>query len=419
MQRKSLVIAAIAGLMALSACGGGTTAGTTTTTGGDTASSSAPATVTDVTLTVWAPQEDQVDDSSWLPVEEAAFAKAHPEYNITWKNSIVSEGDAGTSVKTDPSAAADVYLFANDQLGTLVDASAVGVLSPDVAEAVKASTSEVMVNSVTGTDGQIYGVPFTANTWFLYYDKSKVTDEDAKSLDTLLTKGKVAFPLSNGWYIASFYAGAGGTLFGPNGNDESAGIDFSGDKATAVTKYLVNLAKNKNFINDDNGQGLAGIGKDVVAFFSGSWDAENVKKALGDNYGAAQPPTFDLDGTATQMKAFAGSKAVAYNPNSKNPEAAVAFAGFLGSADAQKAHFELRGVIPADNSLASDAAVAADPVAKAQMDTIQNASILQPTVSKMSVFWDPAKAFGEAIISGDVTADNAAAKTEAWNKSFK
>lgn len=75
-----------------------------------------------IKLTVWGPSEDQAKSDSWLPTMEKQFEKAHPEYKITWKNAVVSEGDAGTTVKQDPSAAADVYMFANDQLGTLLDA---------------------------------------------------------------------------------------------------------------------------------------------------------------------------------------------------------------------------------------------------------------------------------------------------------
>lgn len=80
----------------------------------------------DITLSVWAPQEDQAKDTNWLGQVEENFAKDHPEYNITWKNDVVSEGDASKQVSTDPSAAADVYMFASDQLGVLMDAKAIG-----------------------------------------------------------------------------------------------------------------------------------------------------------------------------------------------------------------------------------------------------------------------------------------------------
>ena len=57
--------------------------------------------------------------------------------------------------------------------------------------------------SFGAVDGGIYGVPFTTNTWFMYYNKKTFTEDDVKSLDTMLEKGKVSFPLSNSWYIAA------------------------------------------------------------------------------------------------------------------------------------------------------------------------------------------------------------------------
>ena len=379
----------------------------------------APATTaapTAVTLTVWGPQEDQVDATSWLPKMEAAFEKAHPEYKMTWKNAVVSEGDAGKTVKQDPTAAADVYMFANDQLGTLVQANAIGQLPPDAVTQVKKQNSDVMVTSVTGTDGNIYGVPYTANTWFMYYNASKYSKDDVKSLDTMLSKGKVAFSVDNGWYLPSLYVGNGATLFGPQGTDEAAGFDFSGQKATDVTTYLTGLVKNKNFVNDASGAGLAGLQNGTIdAYFSGTWDAAAVKTALGANMGATQPPSFTLNGAPVQMKSFAGSKAVAFNPNAKDPKAASLFAAFLGSTDAQQAHYDMRGIVPSDKSLANSAPGTAPPGAGGPRETRGPPAPRQPTVPKMGNFWDPTAACGKALRSGDVTAANAADKTAAWN----
>ncbi|MFD0705224.1 extracellular solute-binding protein [Alloscardovia venturai] len=366
-----------------------------------------------VQLTVWAASEDQAKNSSWLQTEEKAFEKAHPEYKITWKNSVVSSADAATTVKQDPSAAADVYQFANDQLGTLVSAQAIGELSDDAKAQVAKQNDQTLVDSVTASDGKEYGVPLNANTWFMYYNKSKFSDEDIKSLDTMLTKGKVSFNLMNGWYLPAFYAGAGMTIFGEKGNDAKAGVK-GGDHAAEVTKYLVNLAKNPNFVKDnDEGAGLAALKNGTAdVFFSGTWNAEDAKKALGDNYAAAQLPSFTTQSGTYQMKSFAGSTAVAYNPSSKSPKIAAQFAAFLGSTQSQKDHYTIRGVVPADKELKS--LIADNPAAVAQMNTIANTSILQSTLPEMTNFWDPAKNFGTALMNGGITEANAQAKTEAW-----
>lgn len=370
-----------------------------------------------VTLSVWTSQEDQANDDAWLQTMQAKFKEANPDLDITFENSVVSSADAGTTVNQDPAAAADVYYFANDQLGSLLEAGAIGQLSDSGAAQLSEQASENMANSIKGTDGEAYGLPVEPNTWFMYYDTSKLSEEDVKSFDTMLEKAKVSFPMSNSWYLPAFYAAAGATFFGEDGLDEEAGIQL-GDRAAEVTAYLAEVAQNPNFVNDADSSGLGQLGKGVDVVFSGAWDSGTAKEALGDNYGVASLPTFNLGGEELQMKAFSGSKAIAYNPNTSHPQVAATFAEFLASAESQKVHFEKNGVIPADQTLSEDAEVSADPVAAALFDTVENATILQPTFRAMSDFWDPADNFGKALVNGEVTKENAAEKTEAWQSAY-
>lgn len=363
-------------------------------------------------LTVWGPQEDQSEEKgNWLKKECEAFASEHPSWHITFNYGVCSEADAKTNVTTDVAKAADVYMYANDQIPTLVSAGALAELGGTTVDNMKKDNSETMVQSVTYKNA-IYGVPFTGNTWFMYYDKSKYTEADVKNLDTMLQKGKVAFPLSNSWYIAAFYTGNGCTLFGKDGTDASKKIDFTGDKAVDVTKYLVDLANNDNFINDENGVGVAGLANGSVnAIFSGSWDYDNVKKALGDNMGIAIPPTYTLNGKQVQMKAFGGSKAIGVNPNCKNPQVAVALAAYLGGEKAQKDHFTMRGILPTMTKVD----VGNDALAKAQAETLSKASTVQPLLTEMGTYWTPAESMGKEIVAKTVTKDNAKEKTESMN----
>ncbi|MFC0265795.1 extracellular solute-binding protein [Alloscardovia macacae] len=375
-----------------------------------------------MTLTVWASQEDQADQNSWLQTMEAEFQKRHPEYAITWQNQVVASADAATIAKQDPTVAADVYTFASDQLGTLVQAGAVGQMSDDAMAQLKKQTAgnPTMVDTVTASDGNVYGMPLAGNTWFMYYRKSKFTEQDLTSLDAMLAKGKVSFPLTNSWYLASFYLGAGGTLFGPNGTDAKSGVQFGGETGAAVTNYLVDLRANPNFVNDTDGSGLAGLksGKtDVV--FTGNWDAATVRENLGDDWGVAKLPSFTLNGKQVQMKSFAGSTVYGWNPYTKHPVAADQFAAFLSSTYSQKAHYTMRSVIPSDTELSSDAQVAKDPVAAAQMETIAQTSVVQPSIPEMNNFWSPCENFGKSLYNKEVTHTNAAELTEKWMQSYK
>lgn len=373
--------------------------------------------VKDITLTVWGPSEDQADENSFLQVACAQFNEAHPEWNITFNFGVCSEGDAGNNVTQDPSAAADVYMFANDQLGRLIQANAIAKLGGDVLETVKASNSDAMIASVSDADGNVYGVPFTGNTWFMYYNTSVYTEEDIKSLDTMMEKGVVAFPVTNTWYLPAFYFAVGGTMFG-DGTDGAAGITFGGEQGAKATTYVANALASGKMIDDANGAGMDGLRNGTVAaMFSGTWDAKNVAEALGDNYGAAQLPCITIDGQEMQLKSFSGSKALGVNPNSKNMKAAYALAAWLASPEMQALHYEKRdgGVVPCNTELLASAAFASNPAALAQNDTIANTSNLQPSIPEMGAYWSNAESMGKGLANNEITAENALEKTDLWN----
>ena len=393
-------------VLGLAACGGSTTEAT----------EPAGNEVTDVTLKVWGPQEDQVDESSWLIAMEKAFEEAHPEYNITWDNGVCPEGDAATMVTADPSAAADVYMFANDQLGTLLQAGALAKLGGSYLEQVQADVSATYVNTVTSTDGNVYGFPVAPNTWFMYYNKELVGDADLTSLEAVLEKGIVAFEVKNSWYLPSFFFAAGGSLFGETGADAAAGIQFGGEAGYAATNAVLDLLENPNFKVDGDGYGNTGL-KDgtVAAYFSGSWDYNGLHDALGENLGAVAAPTVTINGEAAQLKAYAGSKAVGVNPNAKDQKAAMQFAAFLASADSQLLRFQLRNITPAVTALAENADVAASIVAVAESNTMAFASVAQPTIAEMNPVWGPVGTFGTNIADGMVTRDNVVESVDAMD----
>lgn len=363
-------------------------------------------------LTVWSPQEDQ--DTNWLQDQCEAFAAEHPNWKINFNYGVCAEGEAKDNVTKDVEAAADVYMLANDNIPDLVSAGALSELGGDYLGYVTSTNSDSILASVTYNDS-VVAFPFTPNTWFMYYDKSVFSEDDVKNFDTMLEKAgeagkKVSFKLTDSWYIESFYVANGCTLFG-DGTDTDAGIDFSGDKATAVTEYLVDLAANPNFLVDADGSGLAGLGDSVAALFSGTWDAEAVKEKLGDNMGVAALPTVTIDGKESQMKSFIGSKAIGVNPNAENQQVAMSLAAYLAGEKAQTAHYEMRNILPSNINIS----LADDPIATAVTNVMTDTSIMQPLCKEMGNYWSPAENMGKNIQSGEVTKDNAAEKTEEMN----
>ena len=109
----SVMVSLLLCVSLLAGCGGSSSGGNAG--GGDSKETA------EVTVTVWGPQEDQSDENGkWLQTQCEAFAAAHPEWKITFKYGVCSEGDAKTNIGTDPSAGADVYMYANDQIPDLI-----------------------------------------------------------------------------------------------------------------------------------------------------------------------------------------------------------------------------------------------------------------------------------------------------------
>ena len=373
-----------------------------------------------ITLKVWAPQEDQVDENSWLIQVEKKFEAAHPEYKITWDNGVCAEGDAKTLLTTDVTAGADVYMYANDHMGVLMQAGAVAKLGGSYLEQVKADNTEAFVSTATYSDGGVYGFPVAPNTWFMYYNKSIVGDADITSLEAILEKGVVAFDVANSWNMPAFFFAAGCTLFGPEGVDAAAGAQFGGEAGYAATEALLTLQDTPNFKWDGDGYGNNSL-KDgtIAAYFSGDWDYAGLYEKLGDDLGAAACPTVQIGGEAKQMMPYAGSKLVGVNPTSKNMKAAMEFAAYLASVESQQLRYELRGIIPAATKLQELDAIKNSEVAQAIYDTINGKSAFQPKITEMDPVWGPVGTFGGNLKEGKITWDNYKEQVDALDAQLK
>ena len=186
-----------------------------------------------------------------------------------------------------------------------------------------------------------------------------------------------------------------------------------------VTDYLIDLAQNPNFKIDDLGSGIAGLRDGSVnAMFSGSWDANAVKEALGDNMGVAALPAYTLNGEEKQMYAYAGTKAIGVNTHSDYMVQAIELAIWLGNAESQRLHYELRQVVPCNTELLAEPDVQQDELVMAQNNTFSYTSIIQPLVNQMNNCWTPVENMGKGIRNGSVTHENAKEQTEQMNEAM-
>lgn len=387
-----------------------------------------PAEAKKINLKVWGPQEEQVAfdgyGTSLLGYMCDKFNEAHPEWDITFTYGAISEKDAKTELSKDAAAAADVFMYASDQTAFLVEN---GILAPIslYQEDIIAANGGATAGSITAAtfDGMLYGVPFTPNSWFMYYDKSKYTEEEVKSLDVMMAKDLGAdaknfcIDLDNGWYLASFFFAGGCSLFGADGQN-AAECTFNNENGVKVGNYLVDLTSSNKFLmeNDEGANALDGFSKGTLgAWCSGTWNAEKVKEALGDNYAATKLPTINLDGKDSQLKSFADYKYIGVNMNTdpESMEAAQALATYLGSEECQKIRFLARSIAPTVTSLVADPDVSAN-VAVAALSEQAAHTQFQSTIPQMGNYWIPAEGFGAGIYNKTITKDNMQSQLDAF-----
>ena len=345
-----------------------------------------------VTLKVWGSQEDQ----ELLGVLVENFKAANPD--TTWDISlgVVGEPDAKARYLEDPAAAADVFAFSNDQLLDLVNADALYEVTRTL-DAIVAANSAGSIESAT-LDGVLYGYPMTAdNGYFLYYDKSVLSEEDVQTLDSILAKAneagkKVFMDVSNGWYIASFFLGAGCTL----GLDENGKqtCDFNNEAGVAAGEAIRAFTADPAFLTGDDSVLTGGMGDTICAGVSGTWNAAAIQEKLGENYAACKLPTFTLNGEQVQMSSFIGTKLIGVNTQTAHPVEAMMLAEFLTNEEAQQLRFEMREIGPSNSNVAASEEVQAN-IALAALAEQSQYGVSQKYV--LGNFWTPSEAFGLAM----------------------
>lgn len=319
-----------------------------------------------VSLLVWVGDDA---DQAWISGVIDNFKAANPDTMFDIQVGIQSESTAKDTVLTDITAAADVYTFADDQLGELVLAGALQpvALNP---EDIIARNSAGSISAAT-VDDMLYAYPATAdNGYFMFYNKAFFTAEDVMTLDSMLSvaagAGKyVSMEMSNAWYMYSFFAGAGlqmGLL--PDGVNNQCNWNATDTPITGVqvAQAMLAIAQNPGFINQGDGEFVTGI-KDgsVIAGVNGVWNANAAAEAWGEDYAATKLPTYTVAGEQVQMASFAGYKLVGVNAYSANVGWAMMFADYMTNEENQISRFVMRGQGPSNLVAAASDEVQAAP----------------------------------------------------------
>lgn len=326
-----------------------------------------------------------------------AFKAANPEYaGMTVTIQPVGEGDAASNMLTDVEAGADLYVFAQDQLARLVAAGALVDVLPENAEIVAAQNDAGSVAAVKLGE-TMYAYPMTSdNGYFLYYDKSVVTDPtnmEAILADCEAAGKNVYFEINSGWYQTAFFFGAGCTLtYGTN--DEGAIIsmdcDYASENGLKALKSMIKLAQSPIHVNGSSASNATNLG----AIVDGTWDAVAVQGILGENYAAVKLPTID----GYQLGGFGGFKMLGVKPQTDDAKLAAcdALALFLSSGEVQTARFEAVGWGPSNLVAQQSEAVKADIALSALAAQLANT---MPQGQYPGEYWTLATALGDDILA--------------------
>ena len=286
----------------------------------------------------------------------------------------VGEGDAATKMISDVQNGADLFGFAQDQLARLVESKGVSALGNAAAKFVKDNNDGGAASAAT-LDGKLYAYPMTSdNGYFMYYNKSVITDEThLKSLEDLIADCEAqnymfSFELEgSGWYNAAFFFATGcvsSFTFESNGAIKTVNDTYNSEAGVVAMKGMQKLLTSKAYNNSSNAAASFSATTPSAVVVSGTWDSAKAKEALGDNFGVAELPSFTVDGKSYHLSSFTGNKLMGIRPQSDPKRAAVLniLAQYLTGAVCQEQRFDQQGWGPSNKTVQAMDKIANDEV---------------------------------------------------------
>lgn len=352
------------------------------------------------TITVWVSETSGVKTLTEQQVQ--AYLDANPDYASKYKVVVegISEADAATQMITDVESGADIFCFAQDQLARLVEANAVSKLGTAAVQYVEDNNDAGSIKAASVGDAT-YAYPITSdNGYFMYYDKSVVSEEHIDDLAAIVADCEAAgkafsFELENAWYTASFFFATGCTSswkMDPETNMWKAADNFKSDEGLIAMRGMQILTKSKAFVNSSK---TADFSSGSAVVVSGTWGSDDAIKNLGDKYGVADLPSFTIDGKSYHLGSFSGYKLMGVKPHTNADEAVFchSLAQVLSGKDAQEARFDLVGWGPSNKEAQALDKVKANVALTALAEQTKYAT-LQGNIH--GGWWDIAKLLGTA-----------------------
>ncbi|MEE3439722.1 extracellular solute-binding protein [Ruminococcus sp.] len=366
-------------------------------------------------LKLWGPAASL----SILKEQAKAFEKKYADKNVKIEVVAQEESDAGTQVLNDSEAAADVFAFPSDQITKLTQAKALLPVNNNYVDDIKKNHTAAAVDTVKGDlNGKevLYAFPETDNGYYLVYDKSVISDEDAKSWEGILAACKkngrqFIMDAGNGYYSCMFPFTGGLKLDGLEGDaqDTQKFNKYDEDEvAQTMSAFSELFHKYKDtFVSatvDKVSAGFSTAKRTCGAGIDGTWNAAVNKEALGKDFGVTVLPTINVNGKDKKTVAMIGYKYIGVKSVTKFPNAAEELANYLVSAECQKTRLDKLGWTPTNKGVEVEGNDAINTMLEEAKTFVVQANIIQ-------AFWDPMANLGNKVYKADEKSDVATMKT--------
>lgn len=318
---------------------------------------------------------------------------------IEWADAYVSADYIAQDVENAP----DLYCFRQDDLMRLVDLNALTPLGDSDAQWVKENNLSFNVDTAT-YDDQVFAFPLSyQNAMLLYYDRSVISDEDAKSLTKVLSACEAAdkkfcfetesvesiftFFLATGcnsqWYpdAAGNYTEVVDTLNSKEGRFALLGmLDILN---SPVRTTVVRNGMSSNTIMEE-------VYRQCGAVISFSTNGI-VELAFGDNLGITVLPTFEQYDSTYQLHSFADSIMMGIKPQENARKAVVLaeLAKFLTGEECQLERYERIYWMVPSNTAALEQLSQEEPLIAAMVE--QSQYVVPNMLPHVTEWWDIAR----------------------------
>lgn len=328
-------------------------------------------------------------------------------------NKVLLDGPAGNG--------SDIFMVAHDSFETGYSAGVFMEIDQGIAGKLNNELSPKAMDTVT-REGKVYGVPVSAETLALIYNKDLVTEPAGTFEEILEECADFNNPSENKfWFVAFCTSGYGAypylsakgfQLFGEDGQDND-NPGFNTDEFAAGLETVAEFGQAMGLKSSDlvmeNGQLLSQnfVDGKVGYYIDGPWTVDYMHNS-GVNVGVTTLPTYN----GKTLTPFAGVQNAHISAYTEYPNASQLFAEYLASKEGAELLYAKANKITARKDIENIAGLCDDEISRVYAEQFAEA-VPMPSSKRMSYYWTITEAVLSAVFDGEFTPEEGAQKAQA------